>query len=75
MISGGIEFITKFFKFAYLKGIKFFGISYCGINFYDKGHKKTNLAGFIFADSMYKGSFVDLKFFLVRVYEIFINVL
>ena len=35
MISGEIEVINKFFKFTYLKGIKFCGINYCGINFCD----------------------------------------
>ena len=35
MISGGIELIIKFLKFAYLKGIKFCGINYRGINFCD----------------------------------------
>ena len=41
-----------------------------------KSHKKTNLAKFIFADSMYKGSFVDLIFLGGRLrdfYECFIT--
>ena len=55
MILGGIELITKFFKFAYLEGIEFCDIDYCGINFCDSGVIKRRILRDLFLLIRYAG--------------------